>query len=202
MIGYGIKTRGYRVWVPTQRRVIETTHVSINEHKSGVKHLYCTPHTYESVDVLNSSENLFDKISETMQEFEKSGGKCTIIKEQEIKPINISSWKSVERSRIKSSRVDIFYYPPSGKPRLRSLNDVRKYCDKENLKFEPDMFSFKPLNLDQHYNSGDENSNDSFSESLSNDEANIFQEEIYNLELPKSTEDTRKSQKGNYGRGR
>ncbi|GBN70133.1 Retrovirus-related Pol polyprotein from transposon TNT 1-94 [Araneus ventricosus] len=120
MIGYGIKTRGYRVWVPTQKRVIETTRVSINEHKNGVKHLY-------------------------------------------------------------------------GKPRLRSLNNVKKYCDKENTKFEPDMFSFKPLNLDQHYNSRDENSNDSFNESLSDDEANIFQEEIYNLELPKSFENTRKS---------
>ncbi|GBM63253.1 hypothetical protein AVEN_110939-1 [Araneus ventricosus] len=70
MIGYGIKTRGYRVWVPKQRRVIETTRVSINEHKNGVKHLYGTPHTYESVDVLNSSENLLDIISETMQELE------------------------------------------------------------------------------------------------------------------------------------
>ncbi|GBO38399.1 hypothetical protein AVEN_266518-1 [Araneus ventricosus] len=55
------------------------------------------------------------------------------------------------------------------------------------------MFSSKPLNTDQHYDSRNENSNDSFSESLSNDEANIFQEEIYNLELPKSFEDTRKS---------
>ncbi|GBM87070.1 hypothetical protein AVEN_117918-1 [Araneus ventricosus] len=54
------------------------------------------------------------------------------------------------------------------------------------------MFKFKSLNPDQHHDSGDENSNDSFSESLSNDEANIFQEEIYNLELPKSFEDTRK----------
>ncbi|GBM39614.1 Retrovirus-related Pol polyprotein from transposon TNT 1-94 [Araneus ventricosus] len=96
-IGYGIKTRGYRVWVPTQRRVIETTHVSINEHKNGVKHLYGTLHTYESVDVLTSSENLLDIISETMQEFEKSVEKCKIMKEQEMKPINISSWKRVER---------------------------------------------------------------------------------------------------------
>ncbi|GBM20412.1 Copia protein [Araneus ventricosus] len=128
-----------------------------------------------------------------MQQFEKSGEKCKIMKEKEIKPINISSWKRAERPRTKSSRVDIYYYPPSGKARLRSLNDVKKYCDKENLKFEPVMFSFKPLNLDQHYDSRDENSNDSFSESLSNDEANIFQEEIYNFELPKSFEDTRKS---------
>ncbi|GBN86377.1 Retrovirus-related Pol polyprotein from transposon TNT 1-94 [Araneus ventricosus] len=193
MIGYGIKTRGYRVWVPKQRRVIETTRMSINELKNGVKHLYGTPHTYESVDVLNSSERFLNLISGNMQEFEKSGEKCKIMKEQEIKPINISSWKRVKRPRTKSSRVDIYYYPPSGKSRLRSLNDVKNYCDKENLKFEPDMFSFKPFNLDQYYDSRDEKSNDSFSESLSNDEANIFQEEIYNLELPKSFGDTRKS---------
>ncbi|GBO16343.1 hypothetical protein AVEN_181220-1 [Araneus ventricosus] len=108
-----------------------------------------------------------------MQEFEKSGEKCKIMKEQEIKPINISSWKRVERPRTESSRVDIYYYLPSGKPGLRSLNDVKKYCDKENLKFESDMFSFKPLNLDQRYDSRDENSNDSFNESLFNDEANM-----------------------------
>ncbi|GBN07472.1 Retrovirus-related Pol polyprotein from transposon TNT 1-94 [Araneus ventricosus] len=193
MIGYGIKTRGYRLWVPTQRRVIETTHVSINEHKNGVKHLYGTPHTYESVDVLNSSENLLDIISENMQEFEESGEKCKIMKEQEIKPINISSWKRVERPRTKSSRVHIYYYPPSGKPRLRSLNDVKKYCDKENLKFEPDMFllnlliwinitilelKIRMIALMNHY--------------LTTKQT-FFQEEIYNLVLPKSSEDTRKS---------
>ncbi|CAL1297932.1 unnamed protein product [Larinioides sclopetarius] len=53
------------------------------------------------------------------------------------------------------------------------------------------MFSFKTLNLDQSNDPEVEDNNNSFEESLS-DEANIFQEEIYNIELPKSFSDTQK----------
>ncbi|GBN72653.1 Retrovirus-related Pol polyprotein from transposon TNT 1-94 [Araneus ventricosus] len=53
-------------------------------------------------------------------------------------------WKRVTKKREKgktAGRVDVYYYPKPG-VRLRSLKEVKNYCDNENINFDPKEFDF------------------------------------------------------------
>ncbi|GBN11449.1 hypothetical protein AVEN_222262-1 [Araneus ventricosus] len=53
-------------------------------------------------------------------------------------------WKRVTKKREKGKtvgRVDVYYYPKPG-VRLRSLKEVKNYCDNENINFDPKEFNF------------------------------------------------------------
>ncbi|GBM92767.1 Retrovirus-related Pol polyprotein from transposon TNT 1-94 [Araneus ventricosus] len=40
LVGYAVNRRGYRVWLPKERKVVESIHVKIDETKNGVKTLF------------------------------------------------------------------------------------------------------------------------------------------------------------------
>jgi hypothetical protein len=185
MVGYAVKTKGYRIWLPKDRKVIETIHVNINENKNGVQSLYgkrsvCKFKLDDIPD--NETEN----------------------KLPDIKQIDLTKWKRVERPRTKSSRIDVYYYTPLGK-RLRSLNDIRKYCESEGFEYKPEMFKFKPETLvenkDVETPLNDNISNDSSEDAESNAENNMgienlidyMDHEVYNIEIPKTYEQSQVS---------
>ncbi|GBM44103.1 Retrovirus-related Pol polyprotein from transposon TNT 1-94 [Araneus ventricosus] len=144
LVGYAVNRRGYRVWLPKERKVVESIHVKIDETKNGVK-------------------TLFD----------------------------ISTWIRLEKPRTKSKRIDVYYYPPS-KERLRSINDVKIYCQKNKLEFDPNQFNFKPTKANTRFEEKSECHNETSSDSV--DEASfvndIFQNEIYMTEIPKTFKET------------
>lgn len=64
-----------------------------------------------------------------------------------LKEIDMLKWNRTEKPRKGEQRVDVYYYPPDdATTRLRSMNDVKKYCKKEGLNFNPNYFCFKPRN--------------------------------------------------------
>ncbi|GBM41317.1 Retrovirus-related Pol polyprotein from transposon RE1 [Araneus ventricosus] len=144
LVGYAVNKRGYRVWLPKERKVVESIHVKIDEAKNGVK-------------------TLFD----------------------------ISTWIRLEKPRKKSKRIDAYYYPPS-KERLRSINDVQIYCERNKLEFDPNQFNFKPTTTNTRFEEKSECDNETSSDTV--DEArlvnDIFQHEIYMTEIPNTFKET------------
>ncbi|GBL77255.1 Retrovirus-related Pol polyprotein from transposon TNT 1-94 [Araneus ventricosus] len=47
LVGYAVNRRGYRVWLPKERKVVESIHVKIDETKNGVKTLFCKVKHYD-----------------------------------------------------------------------------------------------------------------------------------------------------------
>nr|XP_042910013.1 uncharacterized protein LOC122271756 [Parasteatoda tepidariorum] len=92
-----------------------------------------------------------------------------------LKPSKITEWTRVERPRNKSSRIDVYYYPPGDKTRLRSNNQAKEYCDKNQI------------------DDTDSESEDSPSNSVvDNQISDIFESEVYNEEIPKNFSDAQK----------
>ncbi|GBO31490.1 hypothetical protein AVEN_12158-1, partial [Araneus ventricosus] len=94
-----------------------------------------------------------------------------------------------DKPRAKSKSIDV-YYPPS-KERLGSINDVKIYCDRNKLEFDPNQFNFKPTanaRFEETSECDNETSSDSVDEaSLVND---IFQHEICMTEIPQTFKET------------
>ncbi|XP_071040300.1 uncharacterized protein [Parasteatoda tepidariorum] len=176
LVGYATRTKGYRIYIPEERRVVETIHASFDKTKNGVETLFGKNKKCEYVRYKDSyQEQVLDNKEETVQ------------KKEEMLPIKIEEWKRVEAPRKLSSRIDVYYYPPSSKERLRSTMDVERFCAKNGLKFQPELFSFKSTSP-KHEDSGD-----SSTDCVVQDFEDIFEDEVYNLESPRTYEETQES---------
>ncbi|GBN71854.1 hypothetical protein AVEN_240956-1 [Araneus ventricosus] len=69
--------------------------------------------------------------------------------ESKLEKIDISKWTRIEKPSKKRSRIDLFYYPPSGKSRLRSNNEAIKYCNENQLENKSNYLNFKPSPKDE-----------------------------------------------------
>nr|XP_042899184.1 uncharacterized protein LOC110282258 [Parasteatoda tepidariorum] len=125
--GYAVNTKGYRIYLPKDRKTIETIHVKIDESKNGVKTLFGKPSNENFLFINLNSDINFDNNG---NEIDKVHAKSPDLK---LKPLKITEWTRVERPRNKSSRIDVYYYPPSDKTRLRSNNQAKEYCDKNQI---------------------------------------------------------------------
>ncbi|GFW17191.1 CCHC-type domain-containing protein [Trichonephila clavipes] len=54
-----------------------------------------------------------------------------------------TTWKRVVIPRADGSRNDIYFYEVGKSQRLRSCNEIKKYCKDRNLEFDENIFSFK-----------------------------------------------------------
>lgn len=191
-VGYASTTKGYRVFIPSKRKVVETIHVKVDETKNGVVTLFGQK-TRESISYLGfDSYSDIEDLCIPKDEKSETAVEKSDISSTTLLDIDLSKWKRVERPRKKSSRIDVYYYPPSGKPRLRSLKKTAEYCEKERLNFKAEIFNFKPISDVPKSRKLSENE----SSSSNTDEANIpesdFFEEAYSIEIPKTYEDTLK----------
>lgn len=131
MVGYAQQTRGYRIWLPAEKKVLETMNVTFDEvlkrepnsESSGAK-LDPTPkfkYVYPKEETSDSdSENEDPKFS----------------------PLKEIKFTRVEVPRKDKSRTDIYYYPEGSTKRLRSKREVEEYCDANNIIYCPDNFNF------------------------------------------------------------
>lgn len=52
--------------------------------------------------------------------------------------------KPVQR---KTGKTDIYYYEEGNTDRLRSLIEIERYCDRRNIRYDPNLFYFSSFNL-------------------------------------------------------
>ncbi|GBN67200.1 Retrovirus-related Pol polyprotein from transposon TNT 1-94 [Araneus ventricosus] len=183
LVGYAVNRRGYRVWLPKERKVVESIHIKIDETKNGVKTLFGKVKHYD-YDIYQLDQNL-NNDSDCRAQDEKFSSP------EKPSSLDISTWIRLEKPRTKSKRIDVYYYPPS-KERLRSINDVKIYCQRNKLEFDPNQFNFKPSTTNTRFEEKSECHNETSLDSV--DEASfvndIFQHEIYITEIPKTFKET------------
>ncbi|GBN29528.1 hypothetical protein AVEN_176812-1 [Araneus ventricosus] len=179
LVGYAVNRRGYRVWLPKERKVVESIHVKIDETKNGVKTLFGKVKHYDYAIYQ------LDQILNNDSDYRAQDGKSSSPKKPSS--LDISTWIRLEKPRKKSKRIDVHYYPPS-KERLRSINDVKIYCQRNKLEFDLNQFNFNPTKTNTRFAEKCECDNETSSDSI--DEASlvndIFQHQIYMTEIPKT----------------
>ena len=123
-VGYALRTKGYRVWMPESKKVIETIHVTFPKNENpAVK----TP------NVVNYSLQKDQSDDSSDEETPKTS-------------LNKLPWIRKAVKRKDGSRIDIYYTIQGTNLRLRSYNDVKKYCEKKNIEYNPNFFNFSGAN--------------------------------------------------------
>ncbi|GFU97702.1 retrovirus-related Pol polyprotein from transposon TNT 1-94 [Trichonephila clavipes] len=126
MMGYAQRTKGYRIWLIDENKLVET----INDDSDRVKDSLTsrlvsktsteTPSTSEKPDVSSDNHNLIP---------------CTEVK-----------WIRNIGRKVTGSNV---YYSIEGEAtRLKSFNEIERYCKRHNIKYDPSLFNFRKDNTE------------------------------------------------------
>ncbi|GBN04901.1 Retrovirus-related Pol polyprotein from transposon TNT 1-94 [Araneus ventricosus] len=93
LVGYAVNRRGYRVWLPKERKVVESIHVKIDETKNGVKTLFGQVKHYDYA-IYQLDQNL-NNDSDCRAQDEKSSSP------EKPSSLDISTWIRLEKPRKK-----------------------------------------------------------------------------------------------------
>ncbi|GFU46234.1 retrovirus-related Pol polyprotein from transposon TNT 1-94 [Trichonephila clavipes] len=126
MMGYAQRTKGYRIWLIDENKLVET----INDDSDRVKDSLTSrlvsktstemPSTSEKPDVSSDNHSLIP---------------CTEVK-----------WIRNIGRKVTGSNV---YYSIEGEAtRLKSFNDIERYCKRHNIKYDPSLFNFRKDNTE------------------------------------------------------
>lgn len=137
LVGYARKTKGYRVYLPDEDRVIETCNVKVVESAvNGGQNLEIfdfsfTPSKCDIVSLPSKSEE--EPITESTPSTSDAPKKLA-------KPIN---WVKEVVTRKDKSRCDVYYRINGQGQRFRSHHDIEKYHRKHGLPYDRSRFDFR-----------------------------------------------------------
>ncbi|GFW86591.1 copia protein [Trichonephila clavipes] len=122
MMGYAQRTKGYRIWLIDENKLVET----INSKRFSLtsrlvsKTSTETPSTSEKPDVSSDNHSLIP---------------CTEVK-----------WIRNIGRKVTGSNV---YYSIEGEAtRLKSFNEIERYCKRHNIEYDPSLFNFRKDNTE------------------------------------------------------
>ncbi|GFV63652.1 retrovirus-related Pol polyprotein from transposon TNT 1-94 [Trichonephila clavipes] len=126
MMGYAQRTKGYRIWLIDENRLVETINDDFDRAKDSLtsrlvsKTSTETPSTSEKPDVSSDNHSLIP---------------CTEVK-----------WIRNIGRKVTGSNV---YYSIEGEAtRLKSFNEIERYCKRHNIKYDPSLFNFRKDNTE------------------------------------------------------
>ncbi|GFW41331.1 retrovirus-related Pol polyprotein from transposon TNT 1-94 [Trichonephila clavipes] len=126
MMGYAQRTKGYRIWLIDENKLVETINDDFDRVKDSLtsrlvsKKSTETPSTSEKSDVSSDNHSLIP---------------CTEVK-----------WIRNIGRKVTGSNV---YYSIEGEAtRLKSFNEIERYCKRHNIEYDPSSFNFRKDNTE------------------------------------------------------
>ncbi|GFW93995.1 retrovirus-related Pol polyprotein from transposon RE1 [Trichonephila clavipes] len=126
MMGYAQRTKGYRIWLIDENKLVETINDDSDRAKDSLtsrlvsKTSTETPSTSEKPDVSSDNHSLIP---------------CTQVK-----------WIRNIGRKVTGSNV---YYSIEGEAtRLKSFNEIDRYCKRHNIEYDPSLFNFRKNNAE------------------------------------------------------
>ncbi|GFY00926.1 retrovirus-related Pol polyprotein from transposon TNT 1-94 [Trichonephila clavipes] len=142
MLGYALSTKGYRIWLIEENKVIETINVRFDEGKRGVDS--------EKTFMLPARNYLLKDFPEDGDMFSAVGDRANHPEagsERDTRPGGADSESQTGVTHILRSCASIIYYFVEGSNvRLRSFNEVQKYCKYKNIDYDQNLFNFSGKN--------------------------------------------------------
>ncbi|GFW66496.1 retrovirus-related Pol polyprotein from transposon TNT 1-94 [Trichonephila clavipes] len=126
MMGYAQRTKGYRIWLIDENKLVETINDDFDRVKDSLtsrlvsKTSTETPSTSEKPDVSSDNHSLIP---------------CTEVK-----------WIRNIGRKVTGSNV---HYGIEGEAtRLKSFNEIERYCKRHNIEYDPSLFNFRKDNTE------------------------------------------------------
>ncbi|GFV23395.1 retrovirus-related Pol polyprotein from transposon TNT 1-94 [Trichonephila clavipes] len=158
MLGYALSTKGYRIWLIEENKVIETINVRFDEGKRGVDsgktftgpaRNYLLKDFPEEGDIFSAvDDRAVDPEAGSERDTRPSGAdsESQAGGTHTLRPCASIPWIRKPVERKDRSRTDIYYFVEGSNVRLRSFNEVQKYCKDKNIDYDQNLFNFSGKN--------------------------------------------------------
>ncbi|GBM92498.1 Retrovirus-related Pol polyprotein from transposon TNT 1-94 [Araneus ventricosus] len=161
MCGYAQTTKGYRILLLEDQRVIETINVRFDETKRGVELVPDSKGSWftlfkdfpEDGDIFSLADDDLINRSEYPRVFESASKPIVEMREitsleQNAIPCKSIDWVRKAVPRSDGSKIDIYYGIEGTNVRLRSFNDVMGYCASNKIQCDKNLFNFSGKNTE------------------------------------------------------
>ncbi|GFV73198.1 retrovirus-related Pol polyprotein from transposon TNT 1-94 [Trichonephila clavipes] len=157
MMGYAQRTKGYRIWLIDENKLVETINVRFDENKSGINfrqkvnsnlgYNLNLPDYYED-DSDRAKDSLTSRlVSKKSTETPSTSEKPDVSSDNHsLIPCTQVKWIRNIGRKVTGSNV---YYSIEGEAtRLKSFNEMERYCKRHNIEYDPSLFNFRKNNAE------------------------------------------------------
>ncbi|GFX90717.1 retrovirus-related Pol polyprotein from transposon RE1 [Trichonephila clavipes] len=159
MMGYAQRTKGYRIWLIDENKLVETINVRFDENKRGINfrqkvnsnlgYNLNLPDYYDDED---DSDRVKDSltsrlVSKTSTETPSTSENPDVSSDNHsLIPCTEVKWIRNIGRKVTGSNV---YYSIEGEAtRLKSFNEIERYCKRHNIEYDPSLFNFRKDNTE------------------------------------------------------
>ncbi|GFU68779.1 retrovirus-related Pol polyprotein from transposon RE1 [Trichonephila clavipes] len=127
MMGYAQRTKGYRIWLIDENKLVETINVRFDENKRGINF---RPKVNSNIGYnLNlpdyyEDEDDFDRVKDSLTS------------------------RLVSKTSRKITGSNVYYSIEGEATRLKSFNEIERYCKRHNIEYDPSLFNFRKDNTE------------------------------------------------------
>ncbi|GFX63191.1 hypothetical protein TNCV_3895161 [Trichonephila clavipes] len=159
MMGYAQRTKGYRIWLIDENKLVETINVRFDENKRGINfrqkvnsnlryNLNLPDYYYDEDDFDRVKDSLTSRlVSKTNTETPSTSEKPDVSSDNHsLIPCTEVKWIRNIGRKVTGSNV---YYSIEGEAtRLKSFNEIERYCKRHNIEYDPSLFNFRKDNTE------------------------------------------------------
>ncbi|GFS99797.1 retrovirus-related Pol polyprotein from transposon TNT 1-94 [Trichonephila clavipes] len=159
MMGYAQRTKGYRIWLIDENKLVETINVRFDENKRGINfrqkvnsnlgYNLNLPDYYDDEDDFDRVKYSLTSrlVSKTSTEMTSTSEKPDVSSDNHnLIPCTEVKWIRNIGRKVTGSNV---YYSIEGEAtRLKSFNEIERYCKRHNIEYDPSLFNFRKDNTE------------------------------------------------------
>ncbi|GFT05485.1 retrovirus-related Pol polyprotein from transposon TNT 1-94 [Trichonephila clavipes] len=159
MMGYAQRTKGYRIWLIDENKLVETINVRFDENKRGINfrqkvnsnlgyNLNLPDYSDDEDDSDRVKDSLTSRlVSKTSTEMPSTSEKPDVSSDNHsLIPCTEVKWIRNIGRKVTGSNV---YYSIEGEAtRLKSFNEIERYCKRHNIEYDPSLFNFRKDNTE------------------------------------------------------
>ncbi|GFX73017.1 retrovirus-related Pol polyprotein from transposon TNT 1-94 [Trichonephila clavipes] len=159
MMGYAQRTKGYRIWLIDENKLVETINVRFDENKRGINfrqkvnsnlgYNLNLPDYYDDEDDSDRAKDSLTSrlVSKTSTETPSTSEKPDVSSDNNsLIPCTEVKWIRNIGRKVTGSNV---YYSIEGEAtRLKSFNEIERYCKRHNIEYDPSLFNFRKDNTE------------------------------------------------------
>ncbi|GFQ91364.1 retrovirus-related Pol polyprotein from transposon RE1 [Trichonephila clavata] len=155
MMGYAQRTKGYRIWLIEENKLVETINVRFDEYRKGIDFKPKT-NGYPRLDLnfpdYDDEEDDFDTVrdslanrlvSKTSTETPTTSFEKPDLSSDNRSLIPCSEVKWIRNIGREVTGSNVYYGIEGTATRLRSFNEIERYCNKNNIQYDPSLFDFR-----------------------------------------------------------
>ncbi|GFY16969.1 retrovirus-related Pol polyprotein from transposon TNT 1-94 [Trichonephila clavipes] len=161
MMGYAQRTKGYRIWLINENKLVETINVRyiFDENKRGINfrqkvnsnlgYNLNLPDYYDDEDDFDRVKDSLTSrlVSKTSTETPSTSEKPDVSSDNHSL-IACTEVKWIRNIGRKVTGSNVYYSIEGEATRLKSFNEIERYCKRHNIEYDPSLFNFRKDNTE------------------------------------------------------